>query len=93
MLSHFSRVRLFTILWLLCLWDSPGKNTGVGCHALLQGIVPIQGSNLCLLSLLHWQAGSLPQAPPGTDLPVANAFGCGLIYYTEAVMENLQIKF
>ena len=28
-------------LWparLLCLWDSPGKNTGVGCHALLQGI-------------------------------------------------------
>ena len=26
-------------------WDSPGKNTGVGCHALLQGIVPTQGSN------------------------------------------------
>ena len=25
--------------------DSPGKNTGVGCHALLQGIFPIQGSN------------------------------------------------
>ena len=25
--------------------DSPGKNTGVGCHALLQGIVPTQGSN------------------------------------------------
>ena len=23
---------------LLCVWDSPGKNTGVGCHALLQGI-------------------------------------------------------
>ena len=30
---------------LLCAWDSPGKNTGVGCHALLQGIFPIQGSN------------------------------------------------
>ena len=29
--------------------DSPGKNTGVGCHALLQGIFPIQGSNLGLL--------------------------------------------
>ena len=27
-----------------CLWDSPGKNTGVGCHSLLQGIFPIQGS-------------------------------------------------
>ena len=26
-------------------WDSPGKNTGVGCHALPQGIFPTQGSN------------------------------------------------
>ena len=30
---------------LLCPWDSLGKNTGVGCHALLQGIFPTQGSN------------------------------------------------
>ena len=30
LLSHFSRVRL------PCPWDSPGKNTGVGCHFLLQ---------------------------------------------------------
>ena len=30
---------------LLCLWDSLGKNTGVGCHALLQRIFPTQGSN------------------------------------------------
>ena len=29
-------------------WDSAGKNTGVGCHALPQGIFPTQGSNLCL---------------------------------------------
>ena len=29
----------------LCPWESPGKNTGVDCHALLQGIFPIQGSN------------------------------------------------
>ena len=29
--------------------DSPGKNTGVGCHSLLQGIFPTQGSNLGLL--------------------------------------------
>ena len=34
---------------LLCLWNSPGKNTGVGCHSLLQGIFPTQGSNLGLL--------------------------------------------
>ena len=30
---------------LLCPWDSPGKNTGVGCHFLLQEIFPTQGSN------------------------------------------------
>ena len=30
---------------LLCPWDSPGKNTGVGCHALLQKVFPTEGSN------------------------------------------------
>ena len=39
--------------------DSPLKNTGVCCHALLQGIFPTQGLNPHLLHLLHWQAGSL----------------------------------
>ena len=29
----------------LCPWDSPGKNTEVGCHSLLQGIFLTQGSN------------------------------------------------
>ena len=38
-------------------WNFLGKNTGVGCRFLLQGIFPIQGSNPCLL---HWQVGSLP---------------------------------
>ena len=33
--------------------DSPGKNTGVGCHTLLQGIFPTQELNLSLLHLLH----------------------------------------
>ena len=35
---------------LLCPWDSPGKNTGVGCHSLLQGIFLTQGLNprLCV---------------------------------------------
>ena len=50
-------------LWpdsLLCPWDSLGKNAGVGCYALLQGIFLTQGLNLGLLYLLHWQAGSLP---------------------------------
>ena len=49
---------------LLCPWDSPGKNTGVGCHALLQGIFPTQGwkpgllhSRQIFYCLSHW--GSL----------------------------------
>ena len=33
--------------------NTPGKNTGVGCHSLFQEILPIQRSNLCLLYLLH----------------------------------------
>ena len=49
---------------LLCPWDSPGKDTRVGCHALLQGIFPTQGSNSHFLRLLHWRVGSLPLAPP-----------------------------
>ena len=35
---------------LLCSWDSPGKKSGVDCHALLQGIFLTQGSNPCLKS-------------------------------------------
>ena len=50
---------------LFCPWDAPGKDTGVGCHFLLQGIFLTQGSNPGLLCLLHWQVGSLPLAPPG----------------------------
>ena len=38
---------------LLSPWDFPGKNTGVGCHARLQGIFLTQGSNPCLLPLQH----------------------------------------
>ena len=60
MLSCFSRVRLFVILWtavdqLLCPWDSPGKNTGVGCHVLLQGSSrPGDWTHICL-HLLHFR--------------------------------------
>ena len=54
LLSHFSRVRLCdprdgSPTRLLRPWDSPDKNTGVGCHFLLQGIYPTQGSNQGLL--------------------------------------------
>ena len=41
---------------LLCPWDVPGKDAGMGCHFLLQGTFPTWGSNF---HLLHWQADSL----------------------------------
>ena len=70
-LSHYSGAWLCVTLQTITArqvplpWDSPSKNTGVGYHFLLQGTFPTQGSNLCLLHLLHWQVGSLPLVPPG----------------------------
>ena len=54
--ESLSQARLFVTPWTVahqapCPWDFPGKDTGVGCHSLLQGIFPTQGSNL---ALLHW---------------------------------------
>jgi len=34
---------------LLCPWNSPGKNSGMGCHFLLQEVFPTLGLNLGLL--------------------------------------------
>ena len=45
--------------------DSPGKNTGVGCHAFLQGIFPTQGLKPCLLCRQHWLA--LPTNSPAHE--------------------------
>ena len=50
--------------------DSPGGNTGLGCYALLQGTFLIQGLNLCLLHLLHWQEGSFSLPPSGKPYSV-----------------------
>ena len=63
-------------VWLFCspmdctppgssVHDVPGKNTGVGCHFLLQGIFPPQGSNS---HLLHWQEHSLLLSHQGSPL-------------------------
>ena len=78
MLGHFRTIPVFVTPWtiaqkFLCPWDSPGKNVRVGCHALLQRIFPTQESNPRLLSLLHWQAESLPLAPPGKPCTAAAA--------------------
>ena len=50
---------------LLCPWNSPGKNTGVGCYFLLQRIFPTQGSNS---GLLHGRQILLPSEPPGKSI-------------------------
>ena len=52
--QSLSRVQLlrshgWQLTRVLCPWDSPGQNTAVGCHSLLQGIFLTQGSNLGLL--------------------------------------------
>ena len=44
-------------------WNFPDKNTGMGCHFLLQANFLIQGSKPCLLCILLWQADSLPLVP------------------------------
>ena len=58
------------VLWrtrLLCPWNFPDKNTGVGCYFLLQGIFPTQGLNPHLLCLLHWQGNSLALSHQGSS--------------------------
>ena len=56
-LSNSSVIPWMVAHRLLCPWDFPVKNIGVGCHFLIQGIFPTQGLNPCLL---HWQADSSP---------------------------------
>ena len=64
--QFLSRVQVYAVSQtaaarLLCPWDSPGKNTAMGSHSLLQVIIPTQGSKSGLLYCRH----SLPSEPPG----------------------------
>ena len=59
---------------LLCPWDSPCKNTGVGCHFLLQGILLTQELNAYLL---NWQAYSLPRSYLGSTTILRITAGLG----------------
>ena len=60
---------------LLCPWDLPGKNTGVGCYFLLQGIFWTQGLNL---QFLCWQVYSLPLNHLGSPMSAARVFNFSL---------------
>ena len=63
--QSLSHVQLFVTPWTVahCPCDFPGKNTGVGCYFLLQGIFLTQGLNL---GLLHWQVDYLPLLTQGS---------------------------
>ena len=68
-----SRVRLFVTPWTVACQaplskDSPGKNPGVGYHALLPGDLPDPGIKPPSLMSPALQAGSLPLAPPGKPI-------------------------
>ena len=72
-------------LWptrLLCPWDSPGQNTGVGCHSLLQGIFPTQGSNP---SLLYWLGDSLPSELQGKPASLLNALCISFLWSNDII--------
>ena len=73
---------------LLCPWDSPGKNTGVGCHFLFQGIFPTQRSNPGLLHCrqmlyhpshqgrLNVQLGNMLEQIPKSRYPGFQGMAC-----------------
>ena len=67
-----ARVRVLSHVQLFVVYPTPlsmgcsRQDTGVGCHFLLQGIFPMQGWNMCLWCLLHWQVGSLPLSHLGS---------------------------
>ena len=77
-----------SLLRLLCPWNFPGKNPGMGCHFLLQGIFPDQRSNPRLLCLLHWQVDSWPLAPPGKLMWVR----CIYLLYNKLKLRNLKYQ-
>ena len=55
---------------LLCLWNSPGTSTGVGCHCLLQRILLTQGLNSGLLHCKQYHLSL--QGSPNTSLNVGH---------------------
>ena len=75
--SHFSCVRLFATLWTT-VHQAP-LFMGILQARILKWVAMLpsrgssltQGSNMCLLHLLHWQVGSLPLVPPGKPVSPA----------------------
>ena len=57
--------------------NSSGKNTGVGCHALLQGIFPTQGLNP---GLLHCRQTPYPTEPAGKTIEIETELTTNVLY-------------
>ena len=72
----------------LCPWNFPGKSTGAGCHFLLQGIFPTQGSNPglphCRQTLYHLSHKGSPGGPK-----VSHKLG----YSHQSVLENWSFSY
>ena len=82
----FLRPHELQLTKLLCPWDFPVNNTGVGCHFLLHGIFPTQGSNIYLL---HSQAGSLPLSHQGNIFFILGCQNQGLLVMERKQHESL----
>ena len=71
LLRRFSRVRLCatpqTAAHQACPWDSPGKNTGMGCHFLLQGMKVKSESEVAQSCLTL--SNPMDCSPPGSPVP------------------------
>ena len=77
---------------LLYPWNSPGKNTRVGSHPLLQGIFPTQGLNLGLLHcrqiLHHLSHQGSPNIPSGNDSKAPMLLSVTFVSYLHAIINN-----
>ena len=83
LLSHFSRVRLCVTPQTAahqasCPWDSPGKNTGVGCHFLLQCMKVKSESEVA-------QSCPTPSDPTDCSLPGSSIHGISRQEYSSGV--------
>ena len=82
---------------LFCPWNSLGKNTGVGCHSLLQGIFPTQGSNPGLPHyrqvLYHRSHRGSPRTPaPGELLDSVIEPGSPALLHCRRILYQLNYK-
>ena len=86
-----SRLVMSDSLGPQCSWHSPGKNTGVGSHSLLQGIFPTQGSNQALLHCRHILYCLRYQGSPWIENPWVQILG--LLLPSAGSLTSLSLNF